>query len=143
MRRTKMKKAMMILVVMLIALTGCEMTNGSKETVEASADVNDFAGVYSLTAVDGASVPATVSHDGHQVMVHSGAFTINADQTCSCETIFGPPSGEKHTRNVNATYTLTGSTLNMKWTGAGWTKGTVKGDTFTMNNEGIIFSYKK
>jgi len=138
-----MKKTMLTLAAMLVALTGCEMTNGSKETVETSADMNDIAGVYTLLAVDGINVPATVSHGNHQVMVYSGTFTINADRTCSCETIFGPPAGEKHTRNVDATYTLTGSTLNMKWKGAGWTEGTVKDDTFTMNNEGMIFSYKK
>jgi hypothetical protein len=74
------------------------------------------------------------------MMVHSGSFTINADGTCSSEVAFGP---QKFTRKVKATYTQEGSTLKMKWKGAGWTKGTIKGDTFTMNNEGMIFSYKK
>ena len=31
----------------------------------------------------------------------------------------------------------------MKWQGAGMTIGTVEGDTFTMDNEGMVFVYKK
>ena len=130
-----MKKTMIILVAMLIALTGCQkatMTN-----------VTDFAGVYALVSVDGISVPATVSHDGHDLKVYSGIFTINPGGTCSSKILFGPLSGEKGTRKVNATYTRKGSTLNMQWIGAGRTVGTIKDNTFTMNNHGMIFSYKK
>jgi len=31
----------------------------------------------------------------------------------------------------------------MNWQGAGTTIGTVEGDTFTMNNEGMVFAYRK
>jgi hypothetical protein len=31
----------------------------------------------------------------------------------------------------------------MRWAGAGMTTGTLEGDTFTMNNEGMSFSYHK
>ena len=31
----------------------------------------------------------------------------------------------------------------MKWQGAGLTTGTVEGNTFTMDNEGMLFVYKK
>lgn len=47
------------------------------------------------------------------------------------------------TREITATYQKAGSTLNVQWKGAGSTKGTIEGDTFTMNNEGIIFVDKK
>lgn len=47
------------------------------------------------------------------------------------------------TREVNATYTQQGPNLIMEWEGAGTTEGTVEGDSFTMNNEGMIFVYKK
>lgn len=123
---------MVILVVMLVASTGCQET--------AKTNAIDIAGVYALVEVDGASIPATVSHGGHDVIVHSGSFTINPGGTCSSEVIFGP---QKSTRLTKATYTQAGSTLNMKWKGAGRTKGNIKGDTFTMNNEGMILVYKK
>jgi hypothetical protein len=47
------------------------------------------------------------------------------------------------TREVKATYTRQGSKLTMQWEGAGMTTGTVEGDMFTMNNEGMVFSYRK
>lgn len=137
-----MKKTMLILVVMLVASTGCEIATGPKEAVEETSktNVNDFAGVYALVTVDGIGVPATFSHSGHDIMVHSGSFTINTDGTCSSAIVHGP---QKSTRQTKATYTQAGSTLTMKWKGAGWTKGTIEGDIFSMNNEGMIFSYKK
>jgi hypothetical protein len=104
---------------------------------------NDPTGVYILVSVDGAKLPATVFHDEVKIEVRSGVFTINADGTCSSKNIFGPPSGDEITREVNASYTQTGSTLNMQWKGAGRTVGTIQDDRFTMDNEGIVFSYKK
>ncbi len=129
-----MKKTMVILVVMFAALTGCKKIS----SIETAA--NDPAGVYTLVTVDGVNIPGMVNHGGHDVMLHSGTFIINADKTCISKTVFG---SQKVSREVKATYTQEGSRLNMQWIGAGRTKGVIKGDTFTMNNEGMIFSYKK
>jgi hypothetical protein len=57
--------------------------------------------------------------------------------------VFIPPSGDEVIREVPATYTSDGSELTMQWQGAGVTVGTVRGDTFTMDNEGMIFIYRK
>ncbi|MHC1764165.1 MAG: hypothetical protein AB9869_07645 [Verrucomicrobiia bacterium] len=100
-------------------------------------------GIYALVSADGKQVPATVSHDGHSLELRSGTFSINADGTCSTKTVFCPAPGKEVSREVNATYTQKGSTLTMRWQNAGMTKGTVHGDTFTMNNEGMILVYKK
>lgn len=135
-----MKKTMAILMVLLAALAGCKKTS---LTEAAKTAVNDPAGVYTLVAVDGTNIPGTVSHGGHDIMLHSGVFTINSGKTCVSETVFASPSGEKIDRQVKATYTQDGSTLDMQWEGAGRTTGTIEGDTFTMNNEGMIFQYKK
>lgn len=43
----------------------------------------DVAGTYTLVTVNGAKLPATVSHEGLNLQVRSGTFTINADRTCS------------------------------------------------------------
>jgi len=56
---------------------------------------------------------------------------------------FSVEPSKEMTREVKAAYTQEGSTLTMKWEGAGTTTGTVHGDTFTMNNEGMVFSYRK
>lgn len=129
-----MKKAMVILAVMVAALAGCTTISTTGTTA------NDPAGIYRLVTVDGSKIPGMVNHGGHDVMVHSGTFTINADKTCISKTVFG---SQKINRQVKATYTQEGTTLNMQWIGAGRTKGTIKGETFTMNNEGMIFVYKK
>ena len=73
----------------------------------------------------------------------SGVFTINADGTCSSKIVFSMPSGGDSTREVKASYTRQGSTLTMKWEGAGMTTGTVTNNTFTMDNEGMIFAYRR
>ena len=100
-------------------------------------------GVYALVEVNGNKVPARISHEGVAVEVRSGSFTINADGTCASKTCFVPPTGAEVTREVSATYTREGSRLNMKWQGAGQTTGTLEDNTFTMNNEGMVFVYKK
>ena len=99
--------------------------------------------VYTLVTVNGSKLPAKVSHGDVAIQVRSGTFTINADGTCSSKVVFGSPSGDDVTRKVNATYTREGAKLNMQWEGAGKTAGTFEGDSFTMNNEGMIFAYKK
>lgn len=119
-----------------LALTACQNQQSAPNNA-------DPAGVYFLVSVDGKQLPANVSHDGATLQVRSGTFTINADGTCSTKTIFVPPSGTEVTREVSATYTKAGSTLNMRWKGAGKTVGTLQGDAFTMNNEGMLFVYRK
>jgi hypothetical protein len=103
----------------------------------------DFTGSYTLVSVDGKPVPANISHDGAAIQVRSGTFTINADGTCSSKTVFVPPSGSEVTRDVSATFTRDGSKLAMRWKGAGKTVGTIQGNTFTMDNEGTAFVYRK
>ena len=103
----------------------------------------DPAGVYALVSVNGSQVPASITHEGTALQVRSGTFTIKADGTCSTKTTFVPPAGAEVAREVNATYTKDGSKLTMQWQGAGTTTGTVTGNTFTMDNEGMVFVYKK
>ena len=107
------------------------------------ANTSNPTGVYTLVTVNGSNLPATVSHDGATLQVRSGIFTINADGTCSSKVVFIPPSGSEATREVKAVYTREGLKLTMQWEGAGKTTGTVEGDTFTMDNEGMVFAYKK
>jgi hypothetical protein len=104
---------------------------------------SDPTGVYALVSVSGNKVPATITHDGAALQVRSGTFTIKADGTCSTKTVFVPPSGSENTLEVRATYTKDGSQLTMQWQGAGRTTGTIDGNPFTMDNEGMVFVYRK
>ena len=103
----------------------------------------DFAGVYALISVNGNPMPANITHGGAALQVRSGTFTINADGTCSTKTVFIPPSGTEAAKEVSAAYTKDGSRLTMQWKGAGKTVGTIQGKTFTMDNEGAVFVYRK
>jgi hypothetical protein len=117
-------------------MTGC------KNETSASTAINP-AGIYTLVSVDGKSVPCNLTHEGVTMIVKSGTFTINADGTCRSLSIFAvPPHPDVH-RDVKATYTQNGTELTMHWEGAGMTKGQINGNTFTMNNEGMVFSYRK
>ena len=116
--------------------------SGCKPDAKVAADTNP-AGAYTLVSVDGNKVPCTLEHQGAKLMIKSGTFIIYVDGTCSSKVVFSPPTGGDSSREVKATYTRQGSTLTMKWEGAGVTTGTVDGDTFTMNNEGMIFAYRK
>jgi hypothetical protein len=106
---------------------------------------SDPAGVYVLVSVSGNKVPGSVTNtqDGVVLQVHSGTFTIKADGTCGTKTIFVPPGGGEQTQEVSATYTKEGSKLTMQWQGAGMTTGTIDGNTFTMENEGMVLVYRK
>lgn len=130
-------QALVVPAALLVMSSGCK-----PQDQKGAAAVNP-AGAYALVSVDGKNVPCSVQHDGHSLAVHSGAFTINGDNTCVSKMDFTAPNGVKASREVKATYTQKGDTLTMKWEGAGMTEGTVKGNTFTMNNEGMVLAYRK
>ena len=118
------------------------MTAGCQHGQKAAAEPNPV-GNYTLVSVDGNKVPCTLQHEGAAITVKSGAFTINADGTCSSLMQFSVASHGDASREVKASYTRDGSKLTMQWEGAGTTIGTVAGDTFTMNNEGMILAYRR
>jgi hypothetical protein len=122
--------------LLIVASAGC------KQNTRVAAEPNPV-GTYALVSVDEKGVPCTLEHEGHKLAVKSGVFVINADGTCTSKVLFAPPSGGDVTRDVKATYTRQGSKLTMKWEGAGMTSGSVQGDEFTMNNEGMVFAYRK
>ena len=118
------------------------VSTGCNPKVKVAADISPV-GSFALVSVDGNNVPSTVQHGGPPLTVKSGIFIITADGTCSSTVVFSPPSGGDISREVKATYTRQGPTLTMKWEEAGTTTGTIEGDTFTMNNEGMIFAYRR
>lgn len=128
---------------MVLVCAGCKQdakVAADTKTVAATAtDINPV-GTYTLVTVDGNKVPYTVQHEGHTMTIESGSFIINADGTCSSKMSL---AGRDTAIEVKATYTREGPKLTMKWQGAGTTIGTVAGDTFTMNNEGMVLAYRK
>jgi hypothetical protein len=140
----------------LCALTACVLLSGCKRaetprpvtpaSSPAAADaakLPDIAGSYTLVSINGKTLPFTVTHEGPGIQVTSGTFTIRPDGTCTSVVAFLVPSGQSQSREVSATYARDGSKLTMQWQGAGVTNGTVEGDTFTMENEGQLFLYRR
>ena len=128
--------ALCLTLIVGFAFFGCNKQRAAPNSA-------DFVGVYRLISVNGEAVPANISHNGVTLEVRSGTFTIDADGTCSSRTIFVPPSGQELVREVDARYTRDGSKLTMQWEGAGTTVGTIEGNTFTMDNESMLFVYEK
>lgn len=52
-------------------------------------------------------------------------------------------SGDSMSRDFKGTYAGEGTDLTLKWEGAGQTRVTIEGSTLSMNNEGMLFTYKK
>jgi hypothetical protein len=103
----------------------------------------DPAGFYTLVSVDGKQVPCSMTHEGTDMTVKSGTFTISADGTCSSRMVLSaPPKGDVN-RAVSATYTRDGATLTMKWEDGGATTGSIEGNKFSMDHEGMEFVYRK
>jgi hypothetical protein len=130
-------------LVLVLVGAGCtqegKVPSDTKTGAGADARTNPV-GTYALVTVDGKPVPCTVQHEGHSMTIQSGGFVINADGTCGSKMTL---AGRDAAIEVKATYTQEGAKLTMKWQGAGMTIGTVEGDTFTMNNEGMVLAYRK
>ena len=100
-------------------------------------------GAYTLVEVDGHAIPAEVSHGQTLIRVESGRIEFEAGGTCISQTVFGPPEGENIHREVRADCVYKGHSVDLTWHGAGRTRGQFGPDDFTMNNEGMIFRYRK
>ena len=100
-------------------------------------------GKYELVKVDGKPVPAQVDHGTTAILVVSGQMNFEPENNCTSLTVFSPIGGENIERRVTATFTRNGSEIDLTWHGAGRTKGTFENNAFTMNNEGMIFSYQR
>lgn len=138
-RELKTPRSIALLVlasVFMIGITGCRRSEGSQANIDPS-------GVYHLLAVDSKAVPCNLTHEGASITVKSGSLTIHPNGTCVSLTTFSVAGHPEINREVKATYTVNGAELTLKWERAGTTKGKVDGDTFTMNNEGMIFSYQQ
>jgi len=135
-----------VCIFSLLLGSGCSAPQDRPVSVQTGTGVNladEIVGHYRLIAVNGIKIPARVRHGDAEILVHSGRFVIDADRSCHSKLVFSPPSGDRITRSVDATYTRSGSTLLMDWRGAGTTRGEFDKDVFSMDNHGMIFRYQR
>lgn len=107
-------------------------------------DVNgsDIPGYYVLATVIGEKLPTTVSRGDEKLRVRRGHFIIKADGGCNNRVVFARLSGDDFTRSVNGSCTRNGSELNIQWYDAGQTEATIEGDSFKINDQGVMYVYK-
>jgi uncharacterized protein len=140
-----MRKGTRSLVMMgtwFSALVLALVWTGSIHGVKAEDDINPT-GTYTLLSVNGNSVPYTFTTEGVSITIKKGFFTINSDGTCIRNITLVSPNKPEISNDVKATYTLAGSTLTMKWERAGIMTGALSGNTFTMDNRGMVFVFQK
>ena len=125
----------MTLSLALGCLTACSHRKSSA--------VHSPIGTYQLVEVNGQAIPTTLLHDGIEIRVVSGQLVLTEYGEVTSETVFGPPAGADIHRRVDASYTQNGNELLLRWKGAGVTKGSLGEESFRMNNEGMIFEYRK
>lgn len=123
-----------LLAAALLVVAGCK---------HRAAQAGGLDAVFELESVNGKTLPAEVHHQGKKLTVVSGRMTFLPESESRSETVFRPESGKEVRRAVSAVYTERQGKLEMQWRGAGRTVGIIEGDTFTMNNEGMIFRYRK
>lgn len=97
---------------------------------------------FRLVSVNHQNLPTKLVHGPANLEIRQGSFNFSSNGTCQSRITFVAPDGREMVRETAASYTRTGSELSMKWKGAGRTMGHLAGDTFTMTNEGAIFTYR-
>lgn len=79
----------LLALLLSLALTGC------KHSSRPTTNLNP-AGNYTLINVDGQDLPCRVKHDGVDLSIKSGTFTITAAGQCRSVMIFSPPRPRRH-----------------------------------------------
>ena len=104
----------------------------------------EHTGTYSLVSIDGNKLPFAPPHEGGTPPeIRSSTFTLNADGSFALTMTYGLPSGETFSRDFSGTYTHDGSAFTFEWKGAGTTSAIMEGNTLTMDNEGVLYAYRK
>jgi len=135
---------LLLLLAIGLFLPACKQKAGILHMPTSNATAKpDHVGTYNLVSINGVKLPCTPPHEGGAPEVQSGAITLNADGSLNTTTTFKVPSGQVVNREVSGTYTREGSQFAMQWKGAGRTTATLDTSTFTMNNEGMMFAYRK
>ena len=126
-----------------LALLGIGLCVSGCQQQPAETKVADPAGTYMLATIDGNKLPCKPAHEGGAPEVKSGSITLNTDGTFTSTMSYGSPDGKTGSRDFSGTYTREGKRFTLQWKGAGTTTADLEGDTFTMNNEGMLFAYRR
>jgi hypothetical protein len=119
-----------------LLLPGCRPGGGAVQG-------SDAAETFTLATINGHELPFTPPHEGGAPEVRGGAITLKPDGSFTSSMTYGGPGGKQGSRDFSGTYTREGSKFKLRWKGAGLTTAILEGNTFTMDNEGVKFAYRK
>ena len=128
-----MRRLFLVLLLLGLWLPACKQVSGP----------SDVTGTYLLVTIDGRELPYTPAHQGGAPQVVSSTLTLDAGGTFRMSMSYATTPGNSISRDFGGTYTQEGTVLSMLWKGAGKTTATLEGSTLTLNNEGILFAYRK
>ncbi len=130
------KLVTMGLLALGLCLPACQKASSTAPT-------SDHTGTYTLVTLNGNKLPYTPPHEGGAPQVQSGSITLNAEGTFTSAISYRLPDGKVASRDFSGTYTRDVSRFSLQWKGAGTTTATLESNTFTMDNEGVLFAYRK
>jgi hypothetical protein len=108
-------------------------------------------GTYMLVSIDGHAVPYAPPREPDRPAdapppptIAASIFTVLPDSTFRMTMTYrmGPPGAERVSEGqFSGTYVREGAGYTFAWKNAGQTPVTLRGDTLTVNNEGMLFAY--
>ena len=125
------------LTLALVLVAGCKSKRPEPSSAGAQVET------YKLISIDGQPVPCTIHHGQAKLNVKAGVFRFRPDGQCESSIEFLAPDGQTFRKDVSGTFARNGDKVTFQWKRAGRTEGTSAGDKFTMNNEGMAFSYTR
>ena len=135
-----MRHSRFVMLILLVVGLCLPSGRGASDKTQAS----DHEGTYTLISIDGNKLPYAPPHEGGapRILVLTGTITLNADGTFASAMTYDLPAGVS-SQQFSGTYTRNGSSFILRWKGAGTTTATLEGNTFTMDNEGSLFAYRR
>lgn len=145
MRKVKFLFRICLINCFLLAGVACESQDSAETGGEFTAQsVNStISGYYQLVSINDQAVPGVVNHRFTQLRIYGGDFTIRSDGSCSTGLDFSPPAGGRELRVSHCEYQQEGSSLSMRWLGAGQTTGELFSSTFTMDNQAMEYVFQR
>lgn len=139
-------KSRLLALVLLVGIVSAFTTEVRVQTGGAP-----IAGIYRLVTIDGHAIPFAPVHPGRPANVPgpevlASTMVLRDDGSFISAMAYRMSSGGNAQYNAqpfSGTYAADGDAWVARWDGAGTTRLTVARDTLVMDNEGMLFAYRK
>lgn len=140
-----------LLLAAALVLAACMPPAPSVQQAGAPASLAALAGRYTLRTIDGNPIPVSPVHPGAPANarapeVLASTLVLREDGTFIMAMSYREPTSGGHRffdMPFSGTWAPDGAGYRMRWDGAGQTGVTIRGDTLVLDNERIIFLYRR